>query len=319
MIVSLTNQATTKAVEPDAAAPLAARPGYVILSFDVEEHHRIEAAKDLTLPPSVQARYRKRLAPPTLWLLEQLEQFAIKATFFVVGQIAEYKPELVRAIHEAGHEVASHGWDHRPAHCFTPTTFREDVRRSKETLEQVIGAGVSGFRAPTFSITRQTAWAIDVLNELGMRYDSSIYPVRHDRYGIPGAPRTLFRIVRGSCSLLEIPPATLRVLGTNLPVGGGGYFRLLPLFLLKHALRHAAASGQANASMLYFHPWEFDPQQPRLPLRLLNRFRTYVGIHGNRTRLARLFKWGERYSFIRAIDAAELLYQQPLPTFRLPA
>src|SRR5207245_176867 len=150
-------------------------------------------------------------------------------------------------------------------------------------------------------------------------YDSSIYPVRHDRSGIPEAPRTLFRIVRGSCSLLEIPPATLRVLGTNLPVGGGGYFRLLPLFLLKHALRHAAASGHANASMLYFHPWEFDPQQPRLPLRLLNRFRTYVGIHGNRTRLARLFKWGERYSFIRAIDAAELLYQQPLPTFRLPA
>jgi len=305
-----------RAERAPSGAP-AARPGHVILSFDVEEHHRIEASASLMITPSRQAHYRARVEPQTYWLLEQLGRHAVKATFFVVGQIAEHYPGLIRAIHRAGHEVASHGWDHQRVHNFTPTKFREEVRRSKGQLEQITGTKVIGYRAPTFSIMPQTAWAIDLLTELGIRYDSSIYPVRHDRYGVPQAPRTPFQVHGEMRSLLEIPPATLRVSERNLPVGGGGYFRLLPLFLLEYALRHAPAGCDPSVTMLYFHPWEFDPQQARLPLTPWSRFRTYVGMHRSRPRLMTLLSWGSRYVFVRAMDAAQMLDGQELPAFDL--
>ena len=168
----------------------------VILSFDVEEHHRIEAAAGLNVDPALKAHYDGRVAPPTYWLLDQLARHDIRATFFVLGPIARRDPGLIRAIHRAGHEVASHGWDHRRVHVMTPASFREDVRRSVDALEQVTGEAVVGYRAPTFSVVRQTSWAIDVLSELGLLYDSSIYPVHHDRYGVPDAPRVPF-LVRG--------------------------------------------------------------------------------------------------------------------------
>src|SRR5207248_1508972 len=212
------------------------------------------------------------------WLLDELARRDIRATFFVVGQIARDNPALVRAIHRAGHEVGSHSWGHRRVHTQTPRSFREDVRQSKDALEQVTGQAVVGYRAPTFSVVRQTAWALDVLAELGLAYDSSVYPVRHDRYGVPGAPRVPF-LARGERhAILEIPPATWRVLGANVPTGGGGYFRLFPLWLMERALRQVARTCQPAVAMLYFHPWEFDPGQPRLPLGLLSRFRTYVGL-----------------------------------------
>jgi polysaccharide deacetylase family protein (PEP-CTERM system associated) len=293
------------------------RPMRIILSFDVEEHDRIEAAASLSVAPELKAHYRARLEPPTRWLLDELEKQEIRATFFLVGQIAQHNPGLIRAIHEAGHEVASHGWDHQRVHNFTPETFRADVRQSCAALEQITGTPVRGYRAPTFSIVQQTAWAIEVLAELGLAYDSSIYPVRHDRYGMPQAPRTPFRACHGQQSMLEIPPATLRVLGSNIPVGGGGYFRLLPLFLLERAMEQVPESCRCAVTMLYFHPWEFDPRQARLPLKFLSQWRTYVGIHRSRPRLATLMSRPARTQFARACDVAKELEGQSLPSFHL--
>ena len=285
-----------------------------ILSFDVEEHFRIEAAAGLALDPALKARSRERLAPATHWLLDQLDRRGIKATFFVLGQIARHHPTLIRAIHRAGHEVASHGWDHQRIHNLTPTSFREDVRRSKDALEQVTGEVVVGYRAPTFSIVRQTAWALDVLVEAGLLYDSSIYPVRHDRYGVPHAPRAPFLARGASHAILEFPPATLRLAGVNTPLGGGGYFRLLPLVWMERALAQTRRDCTPAVAMLYFHPWEFDPEQPRLPLGRLGRFRTYVGISYSRDRLAALLG---KYQFARAVDVARRLDSQrhALPSF----
>jgi polysaccharide deacetylase family protein (PEP-CTERM system associated) len=286
----------------------------IVLSFDVEEHHRIEAAAMLRIQPALKEIYDGRLEPTTRLLLDQLAEDGVKATFFVVGQIAVSHPHLVRDIHRSGHEVASHGWDHRRVHRFDPHSFLIDLRRSKDALQQVIGAAVVGYRAPTFSIVRQTSWAIDVLAEAGLLYDSSIYPVRHDRYGIHQAPRAPFLALGRTNSILEFPPATLRMLGVNVPVGGGGYFRLLPLWVMEQALRQSLRDCRPRVGMIYFHPWEFDPDQPRLPLRPLNRFRTYVGLTKTRNRLARLL---HRHKFSRAMDLVPKLMASPLPRFRV--
>jgi polysaccharide deacetylase family protein (PEP-CTERM system associated) len=307
--------ATASAELKNAAVPVSLDDvPAIVLSFDVEEHHRIEVAAKLRLDPALKEVYDARLEPSTRHLLDQLAEHRIKATFFVVGEIAISHPGLVRDIHRSGHEVASHGWDHQRVHRFTPQSFLMDLRRSKDALEQVIGAAVVGYRAPTFSIVRQTSWAIDVLGEAGLLYDSSIYPVRHDRYGIHQAPRAPFLAQGKTNSILEIPPATLRMLGLNVPVGGGGYFRLLPLWVMEQALRQSLRDCRPRVAMIYFHPWEFDPDQPRLPLRPLNRFRTYVGLKKTRNRLARLLC---RHTFSRAMDLVPKLNACPLPSFRV--
>src|SRR5262245_47376545 len=287
----------------------------VVLSFDVEEHYRIEAAAGLDIDADLKAHYAKRMDVSTRWLLDQLGERNIKATFFIVGQIARHNPSLVRAIHRDGHEVASHSWDHRRVHVFTPESFREDIRRSKDALEQVSGEKVVGFRAPTFSIVRETGWALDVLAESGMEYDSSIFPVRHDRYGVPRAHLLPF-LARGSRhTLLQLPPATLRLFGMNLPVGGGGYFRLFPLFLLKWGLRQLRAARPAVAT-LYFHPWEFDREQARLPLKRLSGLRTYVGVRKSARKLNRLLLDNR---FTQARDAARLCRGLDLMTYDIGA
>jgi polysaccharide deacetylase family protein (PEP-CTERM system associated) len=298
-------------IEPSAALR-------IILSFDVEEHFRIEAAAGLTLDLPQRIHHRERLEVSTAWLLDLLDEAHAQATFFIVGEIAKHNPALIRRIARAGHEVASHGWDHRRVHHFTPATFREDIRKSKEALENLSGAAVVGYRAPTFSITRDTAWALDVLADLGMSYDSSIYPVRHDRYGVPAAPRSPF-LARGTRNtLLELPPATLRLLATNFPMGGGGYFRLFPRFCTEWAIRQTERHCSPAVAMLYFHPWEFDPEQQRLPLGYLSRLRTYVGIRSSRGKLAALLA---RYRFCRAMDVAKQLdpLLESLPSFAVGA
>jgi polysaccharide deacetylase family protein (PEP-CTERM system associated) len=285
-----------------------------ILSFDVEEHFRIEQASALTIDPELKHRCGERLEPMTRWILDALARLGQKATFFVVGRIARERPSLVRAIHDGGHEVASHSWEHHRVHALTPAAFLEDTRKSKDALEQVTGAAVLGYRAPTFSVVRQTAWALDILADLGFRYDSSIFPIYHDRYGVPQAPRGPF-LARGERrEILEFPPATLKLIGLNVPAGGGGYFRLFPLAVLHAALRQLRRGTRPSVGMLYFHPWEFDPGQPRLPLRGLGRFRTYVGIGRSRDRLESLLT---RYRFARTIDVAERFQggRQALPRF----
>jgi polysaccharide deacetylase family protein (PEP-CTERM system associated) len=291
-----------------------------VASFDIEEHYRIEAAVGLEVGPELRTEYATRMERATRAILDQLARAGAPATFYIVGEIARTHPQLVRDIHAAGHEVGSHSFDHRRVHRLTPDTFRADLRASKDALEQATGAPVYGFRAPTFSITKETAWAVDVLAECGFEYDSSIFPVRHDRYGVPDAPRGPF-VVRGRArELLELPPLTLRALGLNLPVAGGGYFRLFPLGFMKAGLRQAARAAQKESGpqvgMLYFHPWEFDPGQPRLPLKRLARGRTYVGVTRTTNRLARLLA---AFPFRRAIDAVRDIRASgaELPTYQL--
>ena len=289
----------------------------VVLSFDVEEHHRIEAAARLTVGEVTRRTYADRMEASTRRILAQLADAGAVASFYVVGEIAVSHPNLVRDIAAAGHEIGSHSWDHQRVNRFTPDGFREDLKRSVDALEQAAGVKVAGFRAPTFSVTKGSAWAVDVLAESGLRYDSSVFPVRHDRYGVPAAPRTPFILQGERGSILELPPATYRVMGQNLPVAGGGYFRLFPLSFLRAGVNQLA-KGPDPVGMLYFHPWEFDPGQPQLPLGRVSRARTYVGISSTTRRLGSLLK---RYAgrFRRAIDVVTDLEakRDQLPRFKL--
>lgn len=259
----------------------------VNFSFDIEEHHRIEAAAAYDCPTNLKADYAARMEHCTYWIVEALARANAKATFFIVGQIAKSHPKLIRDIATAGHEIASHSWDHRRVMRFSPETFREDLDASKDALEQTSGQRVIGFRAPTFSIMRQTAWAIDVLAEAGFEYDSSIFPVKHDRYGVPDAPRTPFTVHGPTREMLELPPVTWRKFGYNIPAAGGGYFRLFPSSIMRAGIRQIQRTP-GGFPILYFHPWEFDVDQPKLPLGRASRFRTYVGIKKSKARLERL-------------------------------
>ena len=251
------------APSPAARASLSSQAGAaeIILSFDVEEHYRIEAAVGLDIDPGLKSRHGERVGPTTCWLLDRLEARGIKATFFVLGQIADRDPALVRRIHDAGHEVASHGWDHRRVLEMTPTTFREDLRLSKEALEtshRRRGRRLPGARPSASS--RRTAWALDVLAEMGMLYDSSIYPVRHDRYGVP-EPRAAVPgpgLASEICS--RFPRRRSRLLGVNVPAGGGGYFRLFPLAVMEHALRQVGRSGRPAGGHALLPPLGIRPR-----------------------------------------------------------
>ena len=287
----------------------------VIFSFDIEEHHRIEAANGVSVSAERKVEYAVRMETMTRKLLDLLARHQVLATFYIVGELAETHPELIRAIANAGHEIGAHGWDHQRVHNFNRESFQADVARCKEALESVSGCSVSGYRAPTFSVVPRTAWAIAGLQQAGYRYDSSIFPVRHDRYGIRQAPRTPFLAEYQDHALLEIPPATWQIGGQNLPVAGGGYFRLFPLRAMHAGIAQLRRRSNAPA-MLYFHPWEFDPDQPKLPLKNLSRFRTYVGIRRSMARLDRLLQCYASVS-CRAIDVVEA--SGTLPRFRIPS
>jgi polysaccharide deacetylase family protein (PEP-CTERM system associated) len=285
----------------------------VHFTFDIEPHDKIEAAAGHECAPAVRADYACRMDACTRWLLDVLAEFGCRSTFFVVGELALSHPELVHDIAAAGHEVACHGWDHRRVHRFTPAEFRLDVRKAKYALEQAAGLPVVGYRAPTFSVTRETGWAIDVLAEEGFRYDSSVFPVRHDRYGVPDAPRFPYQVRGPRRELIEFPPATFGLGRWNLPAAGGGYFRLFPPGVMRAAVAQAERHP-GGAAVLYFHPWEFDPGQPRLPLGRASRFRTYVGISRARARLRQLLA---RYGSRPLIDAVNEQDAAELPAFRL--
>ena len=225
-------------------------------------------------------------------LLALFAQHGAQATFFTLGWVAQRYPQLVRDIVAGGHELASHGYEHQRASDQTPETFAADVRRAKALLEDISGLAVHGYRAPSFSIGYSNPWAFDVLQDAGYRYSSSVYPVRHDHYGMPDAPRFPYPARPG---LIEVPVATTRMLGRNLPAGGGGYFRLAPYWLSRWALRRVNRLD-ARPAVFYFHPWEIDPAQPRVAgTSLKTRFRHYVNLDQTESRLARLlddFRWG---------------------------
>jgi polysaccharide deacetylase family protein (PEP-CTERM system associated) len=227
-------------------------------------------------------------------ILGLLARHDARATFFTLGWIAERYPALVRRIVAGGHELASHGYGHLRASEQTPAEFDRDIKLSKTLLEQTGGLAVRGYRAPSFSIAAGNLWALDSLQQAGYRYSSSIYPIRHDHYGMPDAPRFAWRPT-GEHGLLELPVSTVRVLGRNLPAGGGGYFRLLPYIASRWALRRVN-SQDGQAGIFYFHPWELDPGQPRQRgIGMKTRLRHYLNLHRMEPRINRLlgdFRWG---------------------------
>jgi len=273
-----------------------------LLSFDVEEYFQVEAAAR-GVPRDQWDDYPKRLAPAVDRILELLDDRGVTATFFVLGWVARHERDMVRRIAEAGHEIASHGMGHHMIGRRSPEEFRDDLIESKQLLEEISGRAVIGYRAPTFSITPDTTWALDVLSRAGFLYDSSVFPVRHDRYGIPYAPRFVHRAVGpDGGTLLEIPPLTWRLLGSNLPAAGGGYLRLFPVRLVGRALRSAARLGRSG--MIYLHPWELDPGQPSLPMGRLSRWRHRVGLKRTEAKLQWLL---DRFDFTCVRDHLDVL------------
>ena len=259
-----------------------------LLSFDLEEYFQVEAAAAKVAPGQWDA-FARRLPAAVDRILELLESRGSSATFFVLGWVAQRQPELIRRIAGAGHEIASHGMGHAMVGRLTAEEFRQDLLASRGLLEDLTGRPVAGYRAPTFSITHQTAWALDVLAEAGFAYDSSIFPIRHDRYGVPDAPRFAHLATGpGGGQLLELPPLTMRAMGVNLPAGGGGYFRLLPLAVTRAAIGRAVRLGRP--AMIYLHPWELDPLQPELPMSGLNRFRHRLGLARTESKLRSLLE-----------------------------
>jgi polysaccharide deacetylase family protein (PEP-CTERM system associated) len=262
------------------------------LTVDVEEYFQV-AAFETTIAKADWNSSPSRVDFSTRRVLDLFGAHGAKATFFVLGWIAERHPTLVRRIVAEGHEIASHGYDHTRLHGFRSGQFRADVTRTKRILEDVAGVAVRGYRAPSYSIDRRNLWALDVLAETGHAYSSSIYPIRHDLYGMPDAPRFPFRLRPDS--ILEIPVTTVRLGSRNYPCGGGGYFRLLPYEVFRWMLRRVNARDR-QPGLFYFHPWEVDPGQPRIqdaPLK--SRFRHYLNLDSMHSRLERLlvdFAWG---------------------------
>ncbi|MQA28870.1 MAG: DUF3473 domain-containing protein [Luteitalea sp.] len=256
------------------------------LTIDVEDYFHVSVFDGL-VPRSEWDRLESRVSANTERLLEIIGE--TKGTFFVLGWVAERLPHLVRAIADAGHEIASHGFEHRLVYDQTPRAFREDVHKAKATLEAASGREVVGYRAPSYSITPQSLWALDILIEEGYRYDSSIFPIRHDRYGIPLSPRHPYLLHRGAGTLLEAPGSTTLVGPLNLPVAGGGYFRILPYAWTRWGISRLNRDEKQPA-IFYLHPWEIDPEQPRLKAGLLSRFRHYRNLDKTEDRLRRLLE-----------------------------
>lgn len=261
-------------------------------TVDVEDYFHVEALAQVVRPADWD-RHEYRAERNTRRLLELLSDSGVRATFFLLGWIAQRSPALVRDIHAAGHEIACHGENHQVIYRQSRDLFHAETRDAKARLEDLTGAPVLGYRAATYSIRRDTLWALDVLGELGFRYDSSIFPVHHDLYGIPDAPRFPYR--PGPGTLLEVPITTVNAFGQRLPCGGGGYFRLLPYWLFRAGLRRVNAHD-AQPAVFYCHPWEIDPDQPRVAgLSLKSRFRHYTNLARMEGRLRRLlgdFRWG---------------------------
>ncbi len=247
------------------------------LSVDVEEYyHGMEfeaAARNgacAALPSRVEWSVQRVLAI--------LAARSVRATFFTVGTVALAHPIMMRKIAGEGHEIAAHGYSHALVSRQTPEEFRQDVRRCRETLSDIVGEDVVGYRAPNYSITPAQSWAYRILAEEGFRYESSVYPIVHDRYGMPDAPRFPYVVFEdGDTRLVEFPIGTARVGGVNLPIGGGGYFRLFPVSWIRAGIRRVNLR-EGRSTMFYFHPWELDPDQPRPPMPWHHRFRHYVNL-----------------------------------------
>ena len=281
------------------------------LTIDVEDYFHVSAFEKIS-PPSTWAGRECRVERNTEFILNILDEYQVKATFFILGWVAERYPQLTRKIADQGHEIASHGYLHQRLALQDRETYRADITRGKSLLEDQIGTAVLGYRAPSYSITRETSWAFDELIEAGFQYDSSIFPMRHDFYGIPDWPRFAGYAVKTDNgwrakdvaaeeqkSIPELPITTLRLAGKNLPIAGGGYFRLLPYAVTRWGLNRINQQEQ-QPFVFYLHPWEFDPQQPRMSgASAKSRFRHYLNLKQTEKRFRRLLN---DFEFMPIVD-----------------
>jgi len=279
------------------------------LTVDVEDYFHPNAM-DAAVAPEQWTSLPQRVERNTLRMLDLLDEHETKATFFVLGWVAERHPRLVGEIVGRGHELACHGYLHRLVYELGPVAFRRDVERARAVLQDQAGRAVDGFRAASYSIVATAMWAIDVLIDAGFAYDSSIFPVHHDLYGIPNFDRFLVRIDRPGGSIIEIPPSTLRVAGTNLPIAGGGYLRIAPYALTRWAIRRINRVD-GEPAIVYTHPWELDADQPRLPVGMRTRLRHYSRLATTEEKLRRLlseFHFAPLGTVFAAREASPALY-----------
>jgi polysaccharide deacetylase family protein (PEP-CTERM system associated) len=261
--------------------------GEHIMSVDVEDYFMVEAFAGSVLRSSWNA-WPSRVVASTQRVLDLFEKHNTKGTFFFVGWVAHEYPELVREVAARGHELACHSFWHRPVYSLTPEEFREDTRTAVTAIENAAGVKVHGYRAPSWSITKECLWALDILAEQGFTYDSSIFPIHHDLYGVAGAARFPYTVHCGNgLTLREHPPATVRILGQNLPGAGGGYLRILPM-AYTHWLFRKFERDYNERVVVYIHPWELDPEQPRLKDKIKSRIRHYTNLEIMEARLAEL-------------------------------
>lgn len=254
------------------------------LTIDVEDYFMVSAFEAF-VPKEKWDSMESRVEPATRKIVDMLKEFEVHATFFVVGWVAERYPQLVRDIAAAGHEIGCHSYYHRLVYTLSPEEFRKDTQLCKQALGKIVSTPLSGYRAPSFSLTAQSKWMLDILHEEGFTYDSSALPAKHARGGVqdPGlAGRFPYRVN----GLIELPMTTLRLCGQNMPFSGGGYFRLFPYTWIKAGL--SSLNRQGQPAVVYLHPWEFDPDQPRIPVRGLDRFRHYVNLDKTEEKFRRL-------------------------------
>lgn len=255
------------------------------LTIDVEDYFHVSAFESIINREDWPA-YECRVESNTRLILSILREAGVKATFFILGWVAERFPELVKEIASAGHEIASHGYAHQLIYNQSEDEFRADLKKSIDILEGITGEPVLGYRAPSYSITRKSWWALNILVEAGLKYDSSIFPIHHDRYGIPDFPRFPHQLKDG---FYEFPISTLKIWGMNFPMAGGGYFRLLPYPVTRWAINRIN-NREGQPVIFYLHPWEFDPDQPRQPIGGFSRFRHYVNLDKTEVRFRRLLE-----------------------------
>jgi polysaccharide deacetylase family protein (PEP-CTERM system associated) len=257
------------------------------MTVDVEDYYHV-AAFAKVIKPSDWDNWPSRVEANTHKLLQLFSDHDLKITFFILGWVAERYPELVKTIRAQGHEIASHGYSHQLIYKQLPQVFRAETAKSKQILEDLGQAPVHGYRAASYSITLNSLWALDILAELGFTWDSSIFPTRHDNYGIPGSPEEPYRIITNKGSLLEFPLTTAKVLGQAIPAAGGGYFRQYP-YALSRWLFERASLNQTKPQIFYLHPWEVDPEQPRVPnASWFSNFRHYTNLKRCMPRLERM-------------------------------
>ncbi len=274
-------------------------------TVDVEDYYQVSAFAD-RIDRRQWDRFESRVVANTHRVLRLLDRCQTRGTFFILGWVAERHPDLVRDIQRSGHEIGCHSYSHRLIYEMTPDDFRADLRRANDAIGSVTGTAMTAYRAPSFSITNQSLWAIDILIEEGIRHDSSVFPVHHDRYGIPGAPRFPNIIERPSGQLLEFPPTVCAMGPLKIPVSGGGYFRLFPYWFTAYGLAKVNRR-ERQPGMFYIHPWELDPDQPRLPGSLRSRFRHYQNLKSTESKLEKLLR---RFSW----DSMEEVLRQSIPS-----